>query len=212
MSKGHSKPVLNVFAKMWNRGPVKTRLAADIGESSAREWYRRVSELVWQQLESPHFERWLWMVDEDSCKDGASWLKGADKVLPQCNGSLGTRIFHALESASKSGPPWCAIVGTDAPAVCAEMILEAGQLLETGKELALTPALDGGYAMLALREPHQELFEGVEWSTPQVLEQTLSKAQALNLNFSLLPPVQDMDTKEDLAALSGYFQKAGSGS
>ena len=39
-------------------------------------------------------------------------------------------------------------------------------------------AEDGGYYLLALQAPRPELLEGVAWSTPTVLEQTLAEEKA----------------------------------
>ena len=44
------------------------------------------------------------------------------------------------------------------------------------------PADDGGYYLLALREPRPELFAGIAWSTPTVREQTRARAAAAGLS------------------------------
>ena len=59
------------------------------------------------------------------------------------------------------------------------------------------PALDGGYYLIAMREPH-DVFEGIAWSTPQVLEATLDRARARGLRTRLLQADFDVD---DAAAL-----------
>jgi len=198
-----NNPVVCVFAKMWDCGPVKTRLAADIGEQKARTVYRQVAEQVWSQLESTEFQRWLWMVDNDVCNKAGKWLHGADKVLPQVDGNLGQRIHHAMKIALDSGARWCAVVGTDAPAVNSKMLQEAETLLfkKEAPDIVLTPAYDGGYAMIAGRITAKELFTEIEWSTPRVLAQTLERIEKLNLTGHLLQKVHDLDTLEDLRKL-----------
>lgn len=186
---------------MWNRGPVKTRLAADLGEERARDLYRQVTEQVWAQLQHPELERWLWMVNEDALVAGSNWLTGADRVLSQCNGNLGARMLHAFEVVHRTGAASCSIVGTDAPAVDAKMVLTADSLLNHSA-LALAPAHDGGYALIAARQAHPELFREIPWSTEHVLTLTLERAASVQLTVEQLPVVRDLDTAADLKALT----------
>ena len=62
------------------------------------------------------------------------------------------------------------------------------------------PAEDGGYYLIALREPHPELVRGIDWSTPAVLAQTLERAKASRLRVHALEPLRDVDTLADLRA------------
>jgi len=45
---------------------------------------------------------------------------------------------------------------------------------------------------------YNELFEGMEYGKPSVLNETLSIARKLNLKYFKLPVLQDIDTEEDL--------------
>lgn len=49
--------------------------------------------------------------------------------------------------------------------------------------------------------PHPHLFEGIPWSTDQVLALTQQKAEAGGLNLALLPIWNDVDTIDDLQRL-----------
>eukprot|EP00798_Chlamydomonas_sp_ICE-L_P012744 gene12744-15993_t len=68
--------------------------------------------------------------------------------------------------------------------------------------VVIGPAVDGGYYLLGCREQvHAQLFEDIEWSTPNVLAATLSRAAAIGLSVApldTLPRLQDIDTAEDL--------------
>jgi len=66
-----------------------------------------------------------------------------------------------------------------------------------GADLVLGPATDGGYYLIGMREPVPELFQGIPWSTPQVLKATLDRARELGLRVELLSPLMDVDTIED---------------
>jgi len=64
--------------------------------------------------------------------------------------------------------------------------------------LVLGPADDGGYYFIGLRRPHPELFQGVPWSTSDVLAATLAIAATESLSVALIPSWYDVDTIPDL--------------
>jgi glycosyltransferase A (GT-A) superfamily protein (DUF2064 family) len=88
-------------------------------------------------------------------------------------------------------------VGSDCPGLTAERVGAAAAALDRA-EVTLGPAIDGGYYLIGLVRPHPELFEDIPWSTPDVLEATRARAAATGLGVSLLEPVRDLDTPEDL--------------
>ncbi len=199
------KPVLHVFARWWAEGPVKTRLAADLGQERAREIYRQLAERCWAGYEDPEWQRWLWVEPADRVEDCRAWLAGADRVLGQAGADLGARMLAAFEASEAAGAPWAAVAGTDAPELDAARIRGAAADLASpaggataGTDLALVPAHDGGYALLAARGAHPALFRSMPWSTDQVARLTLAAAAAADLRTTLLPPIADVDTASDL--------------
>ena len=44
------------------------------------------------------------------------------------------------------------------------------------------------------------MFDGVSWGTGTVLEETLARAAEAGFSTELLPPLQDIDRPDDLAA------------
>lgn len=194
------RPVLVVMARWWADGQVKTRLAKGIGAEAAREVYRRMVEAAWSGFADPGFVRHLHVTPTDATAEAGAWLPGADRVRGQVAGDLGARMEAALSGAFASGAPWAAVVGTDAPAVDAAMVLAAGGQLDD-HDLAMVPSLDGGYALLAMREPQPALFREVAWSTPEVAKFTRARAKAAGLRMAMLPPVRDLDDVADLETL-----------
>jgi glycosyltransferase A (GT-A) superfamily protein (DUF2064 family) len=67
-------------------------------------------------------------------------------------------------------------------------------------DVAVGPARDGGYYLLALRSPQPALLSDIAWSTAAVLPATLARAAALGLRVLRLPPLRDLDTLADLDA------------
>ena len=51
-----------------------------------------------------------------------------------------------------------------------------------------------------MKKCYRQLFEGIQWSTPQVLPQTLEIAKKLDLAIHRLPELNDVDNEEDWQA------------
>jgi len=120
--------------------------------------------------------------------------------IEQKGATLGERMFHAFEFAFKRNSDSVVMIGTDSPTFPAEFISQAfNNLSETDAVLGAT--IDGGFYLIGLRSLKKELFENVEWSSPQTFEQTARNIKNANLNLSLLPVWYDVDTPEDLKRL-----------
>jgi len=54
-----------------------------------------------------------------------------------------------------------------------------------------------------MKKLHPRLFEGIDWSTDQVLAQTRARATEIGLGVHLLPPCYDVDDRIMLQRLCG---------
>jgi hypothetical protein len=71
-------------------------------------------------------------------------------------------------------------------------------LQRPGDRVVIVPAIDGGYCLIGLKQAHAALFQGIAWSTSQVLAQTLTRVAAVGVPLTLLPTWYDVD---DLGSL-----------
>ncbi len=193
-----SQQLLTIFARYPDPGHVKTRLARAIGPVAAAALYaafladlgRRLTVGPWRTLwaiapPDPGFAHRFGIVPQ-----ACSLQSGAD---------LGERMHAAFAGAATRGFARCALVGSDMPQLSPRAVREAFVRLSTA-DLVLGPADDGGYYLIAARGVH-DVFTGVAWSSPHVLEQTLGRARELGLRTSLLDPGFDVDTLGDLERL-----------
>jgi glycosyltransferase A (GT-A) superfamily protein (DUF2064 family) len=99
-------------------------------------------------------------------------------------------------------------VGSDLPDITPSLIHEAIAVLKSDpKTLVLGPAQDGGYYLIAATSV-PDVFEGVEWGSARLLEQTRAAAAANGLRGQLLDPLYDVDTPEDLQKVQGRRTRA----
>ena len=194
---------LVVFARAPEPGRVKTRLAAAVGEAAALACYRALGERVVRAVAGAAAWRTVVAFTPPAGRDAtAAWLGAAADYEPQCDGDLGARMAHAVARREREGASRIAVIGTDCPDVDAAVVADALARLD-GADVVLGPALDGGYYLIALRAPAaraRALFEDVPWSSPDTLAVTLRRAEAAGLTVSLLAPLRDVDTVEDLEA------------
>jgi rSAM/selenodomain-associated transferase 1 len=197
---GLTGDVLLVFVKEPLPGAVKSRLAAAIGPERAAGVYKAVAEEEIRRTapRGDEFERLFVFSPEAAREAVAAWLPG-ERLLAQSGGDIGERMSRAFEEAFARGARRVVLVGTDVPALTREDVVEALESLDD-QDVVLGPAADGGYYLVALRRPEPGLFQGIPWSTPQVLAATLDRAVRLGRSVRVLRTIGDVDTAEDLAA------------
>jgi hypothetical protein len=195
-----SHRTLGVFVKLPRPGAVKTRLVPALGAQAAAELYQALAEsaLAATEPQGGEYERLVYYAPRDAAEAMRAWLP-AGRLRHQSEGDLGERLADAFFRAFARGARRVAIVGTDVPALDRRVVLDAFAALADA-EVVLGPAHDGGYYLIALREPRPELFRGVSWSTSAVLAETVERAGAAGLEVALLPRLRDLDTLADLRA------------
>ncbi len=196
-----SDRTLVVFVKDPRPGAVKTRLARDVGPDTAALVYRALAEAVLESTTPApgEYERLVFFDPPEARRALREWLPGV-WLRAQARGDLGERLADAFARAFARGAARVAIVGSDAPELSRETVLRALAALDAA-DVVLGPAEDGGYYLIALREPHPELVRGVDWSTPAVLRQTLERAATARLEVRRLEPLRDVDTLADIRAV-----------
>ncbi len=191
-----------IFARVPIHGRVKTRLAATVGAGRALEVYEsllattlcklapgrgRFEPEVWLDGDLGSFTRW----QRQNVPGGA----GLGFALARQQGNdLGQRMAHAFLDGV------VVVVGTDIPGMSAGYVEQALAAL-TRTDVVIGPTEDGGYCLIAMNTPRPELFEGIPWSTPDVLTATIQAAGTARVE--LLAPMWDVDDVDDLVRWRG---------
>lgn len=121
------------------------------------------------------------------------------ELRTQAEGDIGSRMAHAMRDASPTQP--LLLIGTDCPARSTEELRIALQMLDSDIDAILGPVEDGGYALIGLARFEPALFEGIDWSTGRVCEQTRARFAHLGLRWQALPSSWDVDLPADLLRL-----------
>jgi hypothetical protein len=187
-----------VFVRAAEAGRVKTRLAAAIGAEGALRVYRRLAEHTVREARAVDAELRIHFTPADRELQVRAWL-GDARYLPQAGGDLGTRMEAAFRAAFADGAERVVIIGSDLPDLSAALLRDAFAALDTYPAV-LGPARDGGYYLLGMRAPIPGVFDGVPWSTPEVLTLTLERLRAAGIEPALLATLSDVDEVGDLPA------------
>jgi rSAM/selenodomain-associated transferase 1 len=193
-----------IMARAPRPGEAKTRLEPLLGPAGCA---RLQSLLVchtahWAVAAAPR--TWVAFTPPDARAEIAALVPHGAVLVPQRRGDLGVRVAHAGAQAFDRRGPLC-VIGTDAPLLGPDHVHEAERELRRGWDACLIPALDGGYALIALARPTPAAFAlpPGAWGGPDVLELTLRALHGAGRSCRLLDPVADLDTPADAIALRG---------
>lgn len=126
------------------------------------------------------------------------------QLIAQRGASLEERIVGAIEDLLIFGFSSVCLINSDSPTLTTASLAEAVRILSLPQAgLVMGPADDGGYYLIGVSAPLPPLFEGIDWSTERVLDQTLQRASELALKVSLLPDCYDVDDRATLHRLCG---------
>ena len=121
-------------------------------------------------------------------------------LLPQVESGFGARLFHGIDALLRTHDG-VLLVNSDSPTLPPEILRAAVKAVQTGDNVVLSPAIDGGYTLIGLSRPHRRLFEEIEWSTATVFQRTLDRAAEIGLPVVTVPGWYDVDEAADLRML-----------
>jgi len=174
-------------------GRVKTRLMAQYSADEAACLHKAMATTV--------IKRAVRLFDEVViAADDARHPFFADfglSILPQGEGDLGERMSRQLAAAFSSGANAVLILGTDSPHMSDSRLVAAAGALNHA-DVVLGPVEDGGYDLVGMNGLFS-VFDGVSWSSGQVLEQTVTNIHRQCLAVEQLDVSFDVDFPEDIA-------------
>lgn len=185
-----SVPRIVIFSRFPTPGAAKTRLIPAIGPAGAAAVHRRLTERTLAAVRASGLPHELRATGAPPAVF-TDWL-GPVPVVDQGEGDLGQRLARA-------GPPFPTLfIGADAPDLTADLLQRAAVALDHASAV-IGPAADGGYWLLGLAAAVPSVFEGIDWSTDRVFDQTVARLTAVGIRPALLPMLADCDRPDDLA-------------
>jgi len=127
---------------------------------------------------------------------------GAVALCRQPEADLGLRMLEAVrQSPAKAGT---LVIGTDCPALGISHLREAAQSLRTD-DAVICPVEDGGYVLIGMKTPAEQVFSGIDWGTDRVMAQTRQQLSAMGWRWKELATLWDVDRPEDIERLAASY-------
>ena len=193
--KNLKKELLILFVKNPIYGKVKTRLAQTLGKGKALRIYQKLLNHTFKQINDLHTDIIVYVsepINDSSFRESIPY-----SIYIQSKGNLGRKIYCAFSEAFKKNYQSVGIIGADCPEISLYLLNRAFYALREN-QIVIGPAIDGGYYFLGMRKFYKSILKKKAWSSNKLLRQTLQNCHDLNINYSLLEELRDIDTEEDL--------------
>lgn len=188
------------FTRVPKPGVTKTRLLPILsGEACAGLHTAFLEDLakVYRLLDADLFVAYTADPDWGILKAIFPFSKG---FFPQEGDDLGEKMHRAICKVLQLGYGAVILTGADLP-LLRQTHLEAGFSAMDGADIAVGPTSDGGYYLIGMKSPHEEVFRVSGYGGATALENTLAAGKRAGLKTALTLPCDDVDTPEDLRAL-----------
>jgi rSAM/selenodomain-associated transferase 1 len=195
-----------VVAKAPVPGEAKTRLAAEVGTSTAADIAAAaLLDTLDAVAAAPVSARVVAMTGD---LDGASRSDEIRShltdfiVLPQRGSDFADRLANAhADAVLAAGPHPVLQIGMDTPQVTPALILRCAEALLTSPAV-LGMATDGGWWVLGVHSPTDaDVLRAVPMSTADTGAITLRALRDTGINVTLVEELQDVDTADDVATV-----------
>lgn len=198
---------LVIFARYPRSAQVKTRLLPKLGEQRCLQLHWALLLDTLDKTAALSLTRFLYIGDcseEERREFAENHLETHPiPVRRQRGGDLGERLWNAYSETSRDVAR-VLFMGIDSPTLPLQILRQAQHQLRK-HAVVVGPCRDGGYYTIGLSEPRAQLFQGIDWRSSRVLDQTLERLT--NTPHFLLPTWHDVDTWHDLLDLKGEFQQ-----
>jgi len=199
MSHAKTETVIAILAKAPIPGLAKTRLIPAVGAHGAAILQEQLTERAVETAVAAGIGPVILWATPD---EGHFAFRELARRFPltlarQPDGDLGQRMWAAFEAGAKL------VIGTDCPALTPAHLRDAATSLRDNN-VAIIPAEDGGYVLIAMIKPQVALFTHIAWGSSRVMQETRRRASTSGLNMHEFAPLWDIDRPEDLERLRPY--------
>lgn len=201
-----SNTAVLIFGKTPIPGQVKTRLEAEYSVEKCLAIYQKLlRQTVTTVSLIDDWDIYLWSTPTIHHPYLISLAEEFNIELRSQQGTtLGERMLSACRETLANYTK-VIIIGCDCPELVTADLSNSIEKLNSGYDVILGPASDGGYYLIALTQPYQQLFANIDWGTETVLSQTKDIAEEMELSYFELDEKNDLDRPEDYLKLKHLF-------
>ena len=198
MDYQYPNAVIQVFCKAPIAGHVKTRLMPELTAIQAAEVHQKLTRRTLELLTSSRL-----CPIQLCCTPSIShpFFIEMSQIYSlitslQSSGDLGERMYHSFNSCLGTFKH-ALLIGCDCVSLTQKDLANALKTLTTDHNMVLAPAEDGGYCLIGMNSPQENIFTDIYWGTSKVLKQTRAKIKTSGLNCLELRTQWDVDNYTD---------------
>jgi rSAM/selenodomain-associated transferase 1 len=194
-----NKGCVIIFIKAPEKGTVKTRLAASLGDVPVLALYKAFVSDLMKMLKKGRYPLQISFYPPDAGAKIEKWLGRSYHLTSQRGDDLGERMMNSFREAFFQGFQSAVLIGSDTPDLPCSIIDEAFLSLKD-HDAVIGPSIDGGYYLIGFRRETflPATFEGIPWSTAEVFWKTTEILCDKQYRVHILPELRDIDTLHDL--------------
>ncbi len=193
-----------VFTKPPVEGKVKTRLAPFLSLQQACRVHENLLKHCLSRVQHIHWQTQLWSTDIQHSTIKKLAQQYSMPLRQQQGSDLGERMLLAVKESLKEFTI-VIIIGSDCPDLDVSIISDAIETLQSGSEVVLAPAMDGGYVLIGLSIDIESVFVDIPWGTDKVLSVTRERLQQAGIRWQETAMQRDIDRPDDLDFLKQYY-------
>ncbi len=197
-----------LYAKPPVAGETKSRLAKKIGGVAAAELAgAMIKDVCAAVLEVSEAIPQLWIPPDCTQELFHGYAPSEFTVHRQRGNDLGERMSNTFFDlfADIEEEAQVVIIGSDCITHDHKSLVRAFAALDAS-EVVLQPASDGGYVLIGQSHWRPEIFEGIDWGSSDVFQQSIGNGIRAEITYELLPESFDVDTIHDVHVLKEFVR------
>jgi len=125
----------------------------------------------------------------------------------QQGAGFGERFTNAIAAVFELGYDQVIAIGNDSPQLTSITIEKAAEAISRDR-FVMGPSLDGGFYLLGLHKEHfnRQAYLALAWQTKKLRTELLELLSQKAVHAYSLPPLRDLDTRQDLLLCSKQGQ------
>ena len=192
-----------LFTRIPVAGKTKTRLKPQLTDEQCCMVQRAFISDVYSMLQKDcyDFDIYVCFSPEGNLLELMKITPGAKSHFPQNGVDLGDKMFNAICHVFGRGYKRCLLIGSDIPQLKAVQLRDTAELLDSN-DIVICPTEDGGYYLIGMKEPYNELFSLEEYGVSNVYEKTIAASKRIKKRCAVGAKLMDIDEPEDLFRLA----------